>query len=151
MQGSWLLNSDPNYNVSMSDISNYADSFDLEWGAAQMMLQMHTNFSNEELFTRGAHFDEGLGDLIGTKLKIQIKLYNGNFTDNWILLSVTLDVNDLIDALLIDSDTLTIHSSVPAKLSYGRYFEALTEKQCKVEGMQIIKNQLIWGKEGYIV
>lgn len=88
---------------------------------------------------------------MGTKFKIQIKLYNGNFTDNWILLTLALDVNDLHDALLVDSETLSIHSSVPAKLTYGRYFEALTEKACKVEGMQIMKNQLIWGKQGYII
>ena len=94
----------------------------------------------------GAQDDEGLGDLIGTKFNIQIKLYNGDFTDNWILLSVNLDVNDLTDALLVDTDTLTIFSTVPARLTYGRYFEAVTEKPCKVEGMKIVKNQLIWGK-----
>lgn len=47
MQGSWLLNTHLNYNVSMSDISNYADSFDLGWGTAQMMLQMKSNYSAE--------------------------------------------------------------------------------------------------------
>ena len=82
-------------------------------------------------------------DLIGTKFNIQIKLYNGDFTDNWILLSLILDVNDLQDALLVDSDTFTIYQSVPAKLAYGRLFEVLTEKSCKVEGMQIMKKQLI--------
>ena len=90
-------------------------------------------------------------DFIGTKFDIQIKLYNGNFTDNWILLSLTLDVNDIHDALRLDFDTLSIFSSVPAKLTYGRYFESLSEKSCKVEGMQIVKNQLIWGKKGYII
>jgi hypothetical protein len=135
----------------MSDISNYADSFDLGWGSAQMMLQMHTNYSAEQEFAKGLQDDEGSMEYIGTKFNIQIKLYNGNFTDNWILLSLTLDVNDLHDALLVNSDTLSIYSSVPAKLTYGRYFEALTEKSCKVEGIHIIKNQLIWGKKGYII
>ena len=135
----------------MSDISNYADSFDLGWGSAQMMLQMNTNYSAEQEFAKGLQDDERSMEYIGTKFNIQIKLYNGNFTDNWILLSLTLDVNDLHDALLVNSDTLSIYSSVPAKLTYGRYFEALTEKSCKVEGMHIIKNQLIWGKKGYII
>jgi hypothetical protein len=133
----------------MSDISNYADSFDLGWGTAQMMLQMQSNYTAEQQFS--AQEDEGNMDLMGSKFNIQIKLYNGNFTDNWILLTLTLDVNDLHDALLVDSETLTISSSVPAKLTYGRYFEALTEKACKVDGMQIMKNQLIRGKEGYII
>jgi hypothetical protein len=133
----------------MSDISNYADSFDLGWGTAQMMLQMQSNYTAEQQFS--AQEDEGNMDLMGSKFNIQIKLYNGNFTDNWILLTLTLDVNDLHDALLVDSETLTISSNVPAKLTYGRYFEALTEKACKVDGMQIMKNQLIRGKEGYII
>ena len=105
-----------------------------------MMLQMQTNYSAEQEFAEGSQDDEGSMKFIDTKFNIQIKLYNGNFTDNWILLSLTLDVNDLHDAMLLDSDTLTIFSSVPAKLTFGRYFEALTEKPCKVEGMEIIKN-----------
>ena len=66
-------------------------------------------------------------------------------------MTLALDVNDIHDAVLVESETLTISSSVAAKLTYGRYFEALTEKACKVDGMQIMKNQLIWGKEGYII
>ena len=124
----------------MSDISNYADSFDLSWGSSQMMLHMHTNYSAEQEFAKGSQDDEGSMNFIGTKFNIQIKLYNGNFTDNWILLTLTLDVNDLHDALRLDSDTLTIFSSVPANLTYGRYFESLSEKSCKVERMKIIKN-----------
>ena len=73
--------------------------------------------------------------LEGSKFSIEIKFYNGVYTDNWILLNINLDLNDIKDALLIKETTLQVASTINAKLSMGKYFEVLLEKSCKVENI----------------
>jgi len=49
------------------------------------------------------------------------------------LLNLNLNVNDIDKALEISDKEISIKASTSAKLSYGKYFDVLVEKPCKVE------------------
>lgn len=87
-------------------------------------------------------------DIVGTKFKLDIKLYNGVYTDNWIILSIILDLNDITDSLEVTDSCFKIISTISAKLSYGKYYDVLLEKKCKVDNLMMKFDLIRPQKEG---
>ena len=76
-----------------------------------------------------------------SNLQFQLKLYNGKYIDNWMILNVTLDINDIKDALEIYDEQIDIKGSILATLTHGKYFDTLVMKSCKISRLSLQKNK----------
>jgi len=57
------------------------------------------------------------------------------------ILNVTLDINDIKDALEIYNEQIDIKGSILATLTYGKYFDTLVMKSCKISKLSLQKNE----------
>lgn len=102
-------------------------------GIAQLRLEYSTKVSSEQAFIMANETAEDFE----SKLKMQLKVYNGAYIDNWIMINFTMDTISIIENLAIGDEILYINGSVSARVSLGKYFDMLIDRPCKIDKLLI--------------
>ena len=71
--------------------------------------------------------------------KITLKLYNGPYIDDWILLNLTLAGSQFKSHIRADDNSITLKGATSARLSSGKYFDILYHKTCRVDNLILRK------------
>ena len=83
----------------MSDLTNFGEAFDLRNGIAQVMLEFESEYSPESQFIVSNSIGQAIEQ---SRLKFALKLYNGPYIDNWIILNFTLKGSAIGEALRLE-------------------------------------------------